>query len=46
MNYYYKSEFELIESFLDAAGDPVDITNIDFDGFRAFNICLFSFKKI
>lgn len=31
MNYYYKSEFELIESFLDAAGDPVDITNIDIE---------------
>ena len=25
MKYYYKSEFELLESFLDAAGDPVDI---------------------
>jgi hypothetical protein len=31
MNYYYKSEFELLESFLDAAGDPVDITNIDIE---------------
>jgi hypothetical protein len=31
MNYYYKSEFELIESFLDAAGDSVDITNIDIE---------------
>lgn len=29
MNYYYKSEFELVETFLDAGGDPVDITNID-----------------
>lgn len=31
MNYCYKREFELLESFLDAAGDPVDITNIDIE---------------